>query len=105
MFKTKVYPFTRYPGLEDLKALDQCRKVPLRRVPPALQGMATPLRWEVWQEAMSSHPDRELVEYIIAGLREGFRIGYDYQGHKCKRCADNKKSAKEHPQVVDDYMI
>ena len=23
---------------------------------------------------------------------------------KCRRCADNMKSAKEHPQVVDDYM-
>ena len=79
MFKTKACPFTRYPGLEDLKALDQCRKVPPRWVSPALQGMATPLHWE---EAISSHPDRELVEYTIAGLREGFRIGYDYQGHK-----------------------
>ena len=35
---------------------------------------------------MSSH--RELVEYIIAGVREGFRIGHDYQGHKCKGYAD-----------------
>lgn len=54
---------------------------------------------------MVSHPDQELVEYIIAGLREGFRIGYDYQRHKCKRCVDNMKSAKEHPQVVDDYIM
>ena len=54
---------------------------------------------------MASHPDRDFMEYIIAGLREGFRIGYDYQGHKCKGCEDNMKSAKEHPQVVDDYIM
>ena len=64
-----------------------------------------PLQWEVWQEAMASHPDREFMEYIITGLSEGFRIGYDYQGHKCKGCEDNMKSAKEHPQVVDDYIM
>ena len=86
-------------------ALDRCRRVPLRQASPALQGMATPLQWEVWQEAMASHPDRDFMEYIIAGLRESFRIGYDYQGHKCKGCEDNMKSAKEHPQVVDDYIM
>ena len=84
--------------MEDLKALDKCRRIPIRRVSPALQGMATPLQWEVW-------PDREFREYLITGLREGFRIGYDYQGHKCKWCKENMKSAKEHPQVVDDYIM
>ena len=54
---------------------------------------------------MASHPDRKFREYLIIGLREGFRIGYDYQGHKCKGCEDNMKSTKEHPQVVNDYIM
>ena len=82
MIKSKASPFIEYPGLEHLKTLDQCRKVPQGQVSPALQGISTPLDWEVWQEALALHPDRELVEYITTGLREGFRIGYNYQAHK-----------------------
>ena len=53
---------------------------------------------------MESHPVRDLAEYIVRGLRDGFRIGYDYQAHKCKRCDDNLKSVKDHPQVIEDYI-
>ena len=71
---------------------------------PALQGIVTPLHWEIWQKALTSHPDRGLAEYIVTGLQEGFRIGYDYRTHKCKKSEDNMKSAKEHLQVVDDCI-
>ena len=91
-----------YAGLEDLIALDKCRRV--SQPAPAFQGVATSLRWEIWQEALIAHPDREMVDYIVTGLREGFRIGYNYQAHKCKRSEDNMRSAKDHPQVVDSYI-
>ena len=74
------------------------------QVAPALQGIVTPLQWEIWQEALTSHPDRWLAEYIVTGLQEGFWFGYNYQAYKCKKSEDNLKSAKEHPQVVDDYI-
>ena len=82
--------------------LDKCRRV--SQPAPAFQGVAKPLRWEIWQEALIAHPDREMVDYIVTGLREGFRIGYNYQAHKCKRSEDNMRSAKDHPQVVDSYI-
>ena len=45
-----------------------------------------------------------MAEYIVTGLWEGFRIGYNYQAHKWKRSEDNMRSAKDHPQVVDSYI-
>ena len=87
-------------------ALNQCRMVPSGRVKvsPALEGVRSPLQWEVWQEHLRSHPDRDYAEYLICGLRDGFRIGFDYQGHKCRSSRENMRSAVERPEVVREYI-
>jgi len=38
-------------------------------------------------------------------VREGFRLGFNYQKHKTKRSASNMHSAAEHPWVVQDYLL
>ena len=48
------------------------------------------------------HPDRELVEYLLQGIQEGF--GFNYQECVCKLAAGNSKSASENPGVVDEYL-
>ena len=90
--------------MEDLQALDSCRRRQPVRVSPALMGMTSPLRWEVWQEALVLHPDKQYVDYLISGLREGFRIGFDYNNHHCKKCKENMRSAKQQPQIVAEYI-
>ena len=50
------------------------------------------------------HPDREFVEYLLQGIREGFRIGFNYQECVCKPAAGNMKSASENPGVVEEYL-
>ena len=69
-----------YPGLADLLALDRCRRASPGRhqVSPVLEGVISPLQWEVWREHLEAHPDRDYVEYLARGLREGFRIGFNY---------------------------
>ena len=37
--------------------------------------VVTPLRVGAWDRGLAGHPDRRLVEYIVRGIREGFRIG------------------------------
>ena len=87
-------------------ALNQCRTVPSGRVKVSivLDGVRSPLQWEVWQEHLRSHPDRDYAEYLICGLQDGFRIGFDYQGHKCRSSRENMRSAMEHPEVVQEYI-
>ena len=95
-----------YPGLADLLALDHCRRAsPARhQVSPALEGVISPLQWEVWREHLGAHPDRDYVEYLARGLREGFRIGFNYQNHRCKSSKENMRSTREHPKVIREYL-
>ena len=66
--------------------------------------MTTPLRVAAWREALASHPDQEFASYIVQGITEGFRIGFDYNGHSCQKASTNLVSAMAHPKVVDDYL-
>ena len=43
-------------------------------------------------------------DYILEGIQEGFRVGYDYQSHKCYPATGNLKSARENAEVVEAYI-
>lgn len=66
--------------------------------------MTTPLPWRMWQTGLSQHPDRAFTDYVVSGIRDGFRVGFDYAGRQCKRAAQNMASTREHPQVVSEYL-
>ena len=51
---------------------------------------------------MEHHPDKAFRDYIVSGLREGFRIGF--KGHECRPAKTNIKSPLEQPQVVLKYL-
>lgn len=53
---------------------------------------------------LAHHPDREYVGYILSGIQEGFRIGYERGVHKLGSARKNMQSAAENPQVVNDYL-
>lgn len=53
-----------------------------------------------WEELLQSYPDREFAQYIIAGLCNSFRIGFNREA-KLKSCT---LSATQFPQVIDDYL-
>ena len=40
----------------------------------------------------------------MEGIRDGFRVGFDYSRHSCKWATGNMSSALEHPEVVRDYL-
>ena len=73
-------------------------------LPKILQVNPSPLDWKVWQEHLGSHPDRDLTDYVIQGIRNGFRVGFDYAHHCTKRASSNMKSAMEHATVVKEYL-
>ena len=69
-----------------------------------LESNPSPLYWQTWVQMLGSHPDRCYANYITSGIRDGFRIGFNYRLHCCKKAASNIKSALEHPMVVRDYL-
>ena len=64
--------------MAELHRLDQCRRRPPHPVPQQLKAEVSPLSWEVWQECLAPHADEHFSDYIVRGIRDGFRIGFDY---------------------------
>ena len=47
-------------------------------------------------------PRLPIKDYIMEGLRWGFRIGFDYGKHSCVPACDNLPSVVSHPKVVQE---
>ena len=56
----------------------------------------------VWFAPVAMH--HIMVDYIITGIREGFRIGFDAT-HLLLKCKKNMRSAYEHPNIVDKQLL
>ena len=92
-----------YDYTVDLMCLDYCRPIsppyPLREI----EAVTTPLCVSAWQQALEPHPDRAYSQYIINGLRYGFRIGFHY-GSPLRSASHNMPSATSHTEVVLSYI-
>ena len=44
-----------------------------------------------------------LKEYVVSGIRDGFRIGFDYHNHSCKRAKKNMSLVLDHPEFINKY--
>ena len=78
-------------------------KVQLYNIPVELREVHTPLVIEEWEKSLRRHPDREFCAYLLWGMAEGFRVGFQYT-HSCTAVRFNMKSASECPEVVDDHL-
>ena len=81
-----------------------------RRIPPSPTSLPeslvlinSPLRVGEWRALLSSHPDEEFREYLLRGMVERFRIGFDYT-KECKSAKRNMLSAMQNPSVVSEYL-
>ena len=99
-----VLPSGRYRYSEDLVSLDQCRAAVPVILPRGLGEVATPLVWRAWQACLARHPDRMFADWVVNGIREGFRIGFNYAQHHPKGARRNMASASERPQLIRDYL-
>ncbi len=63
----------------------------------------TPLHPDAWSQALASHPDQAFAQYVVEGLRQGFRIGFQ-PGSPLRSASANMKSAYDHPSIVTAYL-
>lgn len=63
----------------------------------------TPLQADQFALELQHHPDRQLVNYVLDGISNGFRVGFS-PSHKLKSAKNNKPSALQHAAVVDEYL-
>lgn len=97
----------RYRYLADVLAMDQCR--PARTLRDASPGgrrsdSNAAAVSAAWEANLRHHPDSAFAEFILQGLREGFRIGFDYSRRDCRSSRRNMSSARSHPQVISRYV-
>ena len=69
-----------------------------------LQQITTPLRLETWKEELAHHPDRRLAEYILHGIENGFRVGFNYNQQTLVAKGTNMLSAMQVSQVIEEYL-
>ena len=91
-----------YPYTADLLALDLCRPPPSHHH-PLLGAVQTPLRVSAWASALSAHPDRAFVRFLLSGIKVGFRIGFRRPA-PLRSASRNMRSALDHPDVVQAYL-
>lgn len=65
----------KYPYIHHLLEFEQ--RVGGAPVPAWLQKVATPLILREWSKELKDHPDAEFRGYILNGIRNGFRIGFN----------------------------
>ena len=88
-----------YLYTQDLLALDSHR--PLRDSPTSGAQYDSPLVWEGWAQLLEHHPDRRFVEYILTGIRQGFRIGFN-RDQRLRNATCNLPS--QVPAVISEYL-
>ena len=94
----------RYPYTEDLQRLEACSSNKGKSLLQKLtkNSITTPLVWRRWSQALEHHPDRAFRDYIVTGLKEGFRIGFK-DSEYCP-AKSNMRSALEQPHTVLKYL-
>ena len=85
-------------------ALDGCRPLSeATRLPPELRGITSPLQWQEWDHHLRHHPDQQFARYVVCGIRDGFRVGFDY-ARSCRSASRNMASTGVQAQVIRDYL-
>ena len=93
-----------YRYTEDLLRLDRERPVSSVSDSAKPSAISTPIVLPEWERWLAQFPDARLANYLLQGFSSGFRIGYNRSSRSSSRCRGNMLSAREHPEVILDYM-
>ena len=91
--------------MEDLQRMEMCATTEGLNLLSKLASVSitSPLQWRVWDEALRDHPDQRFRNYIVTGLRDGFRIGFQGARSGCT-VTKNMRSAEEKADVISRYL-
>ncbi len=92
---TQLYVYT-----SDLLALASHINPTPQRLPYNLSRITTPLNHDAWQLWLNYHPDQQYASYILNGIIQGFRIGFNYNEAPLCSASSNHPCATEHPEVI-----
>ena len=94
----------KYVYMPDLWTLRSLHPPIITAISDTLCQINTPLNIRTWEVELRAHPDREYVQFLLEGIQQGFRIGFDYSHHSCSSVSSNMKSTSIHPEPIDKYI-
>ena len=78
---------------------------PVRSFSPlAPVHLVSPLQLSQFELELADYPDQAAAAYILNGLRDGFRIGFEALSVSLRSSSSNMHSAFDHPSVIDAYL-
>ena len=85
---------------------DSCpsASAPSLRQPLLPPYKVSPMRVDKLLQEVLTHPDQSFVTYVLDGLQNGFRVGFNPASVSLKSATQNMPSASLQPSVIDDYL-
>jgi len=74
------------------------------KVPQEATYISTPLVPSTWRALLESYPNKQLVQFFISGISQGFRIGFKQMTKPLKSAKRNLDCALDHPDTVTQYL-
>ena len=71
---------------------------------PVAHNIHTPLNYSAWCYFLQGETDRELVQFFLQGISQGFHVGFSYDTCAIHPATKNLQCAYSHPQVVEEYL-
>ena len=75
-----------------------------REIPLTTRNVCTPLSAPAWHLMLQDHPNTHLVQFLLEGICNGFRIGFARSPESLKSARTNLEGAQQRPEVVTDYL-
>ena len=97
-------PGRAYRYTANLLALDRCRAPSFMLPSQRFASITTPLLYDCWCSALRGHPDRLFASYITDGIRDGFRVGFQYGSLACHPTHRNMRSATQCSVKISEYL-
>ena len=91
-----------YTYTQQLLALESCKPVTNKSLPPELLRITSSARVGAWAEALAHHPDRQFADYVIQGFSRGFRIGFKHDASILEQAQANMRIANF--QAAEAYI-
>ena len=64
--------------------------------------MITPINTGKLELELLGHPERSVADYVLTGLRNGFRLGFNPAAVSLSSASQNISSALLQPEVIDN---
>ena len=87
--------------MDDLLKLESCK--PAAGNTNTSRGKNSAMMGTMGSSPIRDHPDQRFHLFLVRGIREGFRVGFDYS-RLCRAASRNMGSAQEKPQIVQEYL-